>query len=76
MTPMEIAAAVEDRVLGASVAYLLFAVMVALVVVLLWTEWRHSKAERARRAHVKARLEQLTGHRVTDVRIRRNGFGG
>ena len=68
MTPMEIAAAVEDQVLGASVAYLLFAVMVAAGVVLLWTEWRAVKAERAQRAHVRARLEQLTGQRMRRVK--------
>ena len=61
MTPAELAAAFEDQVLGASVAYLLFAVMVALVVVLVWTEWRHSQADRDQRAHVRARLQQMTG---------------
>ena len=61
MSPTEFAAAFEDQVMGASVAYLLFAVMVALVVVLIWTEWRHSKADRDQRAHVRARLRQMTG---------------
>jgi len=59
-----------------SVVCLLVALMVAYGVVLLWTEWRAAKRRREQRAHVKARLEQLIGHRVTDVRIRRNGFGG